>query len=61
MPIASFYTPWQYEWNKGSLMFSGGTDAATGYVPWKKVFLKISQKPQENIITRVSFFIKLQA
>ena len=34
-------------------------EASTGGVPWKKVFLKISQNSQENICARVSLLIKL--
>ena len=34
-------------------------EASTGGVPWKKVFLKISQNSQENICARVSLLIKV--
>ena len=37
------------------------TEAATGDVLWKKVFLGISQNSQENTCVRASFLIKLQA
>ena len=37
------------------------TEAATGSVLWKKVFLKIPQNSQENTCARVSFLIKLQS
>ena len=37
------------------------SEAATGGVLWKKVFLEISQNSQENTCVRVSFLIKLQA
>ena len=36
------------------------TEAATGGVPWKKVFLQISQNSQENTCARVSFLIKFE-
>ena len=36
-------------------------EAATGGVLWKKVFLEISQNPQENTCARVSFLTKFQA
>ena len=36
------------------------TEAATRGVPWKKVFLKISQNSQENTCTRASFLIKFE-
>ena len=36
-------------------------EAATGVVLLEKVFLKISQNPQENTCVRVSFLIKLYA
>ena len=38
-----------------------GTEAATGGVLCKKVFLKISQNSQENTCARASFVIKFQA
>ena len=37
------------------------SEAATGDVLWKNVFLKISQNWQENNCVRVSFLLKLQA
>ena len=37
------------------------SEAATGGVCQKKVFLEISQNSQENNCARVSFLIKLQA
>ena len=37
------------------------TEAVTGDVLWKKVFLEISQNSQGNTGIRVSFLIKLQA
>ena len=37
------------------------TEAATGGVPYEKVFLEISQNSQENTRARVSFLIELQA
>ena len=37
------------------------SEAATGDVLSKKMFLKISQNSQENTCARVSFLIKLQA
>ena len=37
------------------------TEAATSGVLRKSVFLKFSQNSQENICSRVSFLIKLQA
>ena len=37
------------------------SEAATGGVLYKKVFLKISRNSQENNCARVSFLIKLQA
>ena len=37
------------------------TEAATGGVLQKKVFLKVSQNSQENTCARVSYLIKLQA
>ena len=37
------------------------SEAATGGVLWKKVFLKISQNSRENTGNKVSFLIKLQA
>ena len=36
-------------------------EAATSGVPWKKVFLEISQNSKENTCATVSFLIKLQA
>ena len=36
------------------------TESATGGVLKNNVFFAISQKPQENTCTRVSFLIKLQ-
>ena len=36
------------------------TEASTRCVPWKKLFLKISQSSQENTDARVSFLIKLK-
>ena len=38
-----------------------GTEAVTGGVLWKKLFLEISQNSQENTSARVSFLVKLQA
>ena len=38
-----------------------GTEAVTGGVLWKKLFLEISQNSQENTCARVSFLVKLQA
>ena len=37
------------------------SEAATGGVLQEKVFLEILQNSQENVFTRVSFLIKLQA
>ena len=37
-----------------------GTQAATGGVLWKKVFIKISQNSQENPCAGVFYLIKLQ-
>ena len=37
------------------------SEAATGGVLYKKVFLEISQNSQENTYARVSFLMKLQA
>ena len=37
------------------------TEAATGGVLWKKVFLEISQNSQENTCARASFLINLEA
>ena len=37
------------------------TEAATGGVLWKKVFLEISQSSQESTCARDSFLIKLHA
>ena len=37
------------------------TEADTGVVLWKKVFLGISQNSQENTSVRVYFLIRLQA
>ena len=37
------------------------SEATTGGVLWKKVFLKISQNSQENTCVEVSFIINLQA
>ena len=34
---------------------------SSGDVLWKKVFLNLSQNPQENTCARVSLLIKLQA
>ena len=41
--------------------FNKVAEAPAGGVLYKKVFLKISQKLQENTCARVSFLIKLQA
>ena len=37
------------------------SEAATGGVQWKKMFLEILQNSQEKNCARVSFLIKLQA
>ena len=37
------------------------SEAATGGVLYKEVFLEISQNSQENTYARVSFLMKLQA
>ena len=37
------------------------SEAATGGILWKKVFLKILQNSRENTCASVSFLIKLQA
>ena len=42
-------------------MEENGLEADTGGVLYKKVFLKILQNSQENMCTRVSLLIKLQA
>ena len=41
--------------------FFTNSEAATGGVLQKKVFLEISQNSQQNICVRVPFLIKLQA
>ena len=43
------------------LLFSLLTEAATGGVLWKMLFLEISQNSQENTCARDSFLIELQA
>ena len=43
-----------------TLIYSG-SEAATGGVLWKNVFLEISQNSQKNTSARVSFLIKLYA
>ena len=52
--------PW--ETNAFEHVFRDGfTEAVTQRCSVKKFFLQISQNPQENTCTRVSFSIKLQA
>ena len=48
----------QIVWSR--TFYDENTEAATGGVLLKKVFLKISHNSQENICVRVSFLIKLQ-
>ena len=47
--------------SKSKLIGKYNAKAATSGVPWKKVFLEISQNSKENTCTTVSFLIKLQA
>ena len=45
----------------GSVVKIALSEAATGGVLYKKMFLKSSQNSQENTYARVSFLINLQA
>ena len=47
-------------WKSLKQQFFTNSEAATGRVLWKKVFLETSQNSQENTYVRVSFLIKLQ-
>ena len=48
-------------YRQSNIVYYGKSEAATGGVLSKKVFLRISQNSQGNTCARVSFLIKLHA